>query len=86
GMPSFPQVLQAVSRLYREQPDKVQQRAAEISKFLKNSATMKPSRSEPNPGILDEAARTMLSQFDRVHGGTEGAPKFPQPMNLEFML
>jgi uncharacterized protein YyaL (SSP411 family) len=86
GLPSFPQVLQAVSRLYREQPEKVQQSAAEIGNFLKNSATMQPSRSEPNPGILDEAARVMLSQFDRVNGGTEGAPKFPQPMNLEFML
>src|SRR6266496_4457413 len=86
GMTSFPRVLQAVSRAYREQPDKVLQSAKEMREFLRNSNELKPSRGEPDASILDEAARNSLSQFDRVNGGTVGAPKFPQPMNLEFLL
>lgn len=86
GMMGFPQVLLAVSQAYKEQRDKIAQSAQEMRNLLQNSAALRPSSTEPNPGILDEAARTTLKQFDRVHGGTEGAAKFPQPMNIEFML
>ncbi len=86
GMMSFPRVLNAVSQAYKEQHDKVQQSAVEMRRFLATSAEIQPTSAEPNVSILDTAARNMLSQFDRVNGGTHGAPKFPQPMNLEFML
>ena len=86
GMMGFPRVLEAVARAYREQKDKIAQSSDEMRRLLQSSGELKPSRSEPNLGILDEAVRTMLSQFDRVHGGTQGAPKFPQPMNIEFLL
>ncbi|HYP18904.1 MAG TPA: thioredoxin domain-containing protein, partial [Chloroflexia bacterium] len=86
GMMSFPQVLIAVSRAYHEQRDKVVQSAQEMRGFLQSSMAVEPARIEPTPSILDDAARNMLSQMDRVNGGTHGSPKFPQPMNLEFML
>ncbi|MDQ3929204.1 MAG: thioredoxin domain-containing protein, partial [Chloroflexota bacterium] len=86
GMMSFPQVLLAVSRAYHEQREKVVQSAGEMRGFLQSSMADEPARIEPNPSILDDAARNMLTQMDRVNGGTHGAPKFPQPMNLEFML
>ncbi len=86
NMMSFPQVLTAVSRAYKEQHEKVAQSAKEMQAFLQSSMAVEPSGIEPQPGILDEAARNMLRQMDRVNGGTNGAPKFPQPMNLDFML
>ena len=86
GMMSFPQVLEAVATAYAEQPDRVMQGAQEMRRFLGESAMQRPSSGEPNAGVLDAAARTLVPQMDRVHGGTEGAPKFPQPMTLEFML
>jgi uncharacterized protein YyaL (SSP411 family) len=86
GMTSFPRILEAVARTYREQHDKVKQSAREMAEFLRNSNELKPSRLEPDTSILDEASRNILSQFDRVNGGTIGAPKFPQPMNIEFMF
>jgi uncharacterized protein YyaL (SSP411 family) len=86
GMTSFPRILEAVARTYREQHDKVRQSAKEMAEFLRNSNELKPSRREPDTSILDEATRNLLSQFDRVSGGTVGAPKFPQAMNLEFLL
>jgi hypothetical protein len=86
GMMGFPQVLMAVSQAYKDQYDKIQQSAVEMRNFLQNSSALRPSSSDPNPGILDEAARNSLKQLDRVNGGTLGAPKFPQPMNVEFML
>jgi uncharacterized protein YyaL (SSP411 family) len=86
GMTSFPRILEAVAHTYSEQHDKVAQSAKEMAAYLRNSNELKPSRREPDVSILDEAARNILSQFDRVNGGTDGAPKFPQPMNVEFMF
>jgi uncharacterized protein YyaL (SSP411 family) len=86
GMMSFPQVLQAVSDAYTEKRERVYEGAEEMKRFLQESGTMRPSRSEPDVSILDSAARTLAGQIDRINGGTEGAPKFPQAMALEFML
>src|SRR5438067_446567 len=86
GMMSFPRVLAGVSQAYKEQRDKVLESAAQIREFLQDSASVRSSATQPHTGILDEAARNLLKEFDRVNGGTLGAPKFPQPMNIEFML
>jgi uncharacterized protein YyaL (SSP411 family) len=86
GMTGFPRVLRGVSAAYREEPDKVRQNAAEMQAYLQQGLQLKPSKRSPDASVLDEAARNSLSQFDRVNGGTEGAPKFPQPMNIEYLL
>ncbi len=36
--------------------------------------------------MLDRAAAGIDAQFDAVNGGWGGAPKFPQPMTIEFLL
>src|SRR5437868_11499161 len=73
GMISFPRLLGAITQTYKEQKDKVRESASQMREFLQNSNALKPSATEPNAGILDEAARNMLKQFDMVHGGTLGA-------------
>ena len=35
---------------------------------------------------LDAAADRLAKEFDWAHGGFGGAPKFPQPMTLDFLL
>src|SRR5690349_10516600 len=42
GMTSFPRILEAVARTYREQHDKVKQSAREMAEFLRNSNELKP--------------------------------------------
>ena len=86
GMISFPRLLTAIRQTYDEQRDKVQESAGQLREFLRSNTELRPSSTEPSAGVLDEATREMLKQFDRVNGGTHGAPKFPQPMNLEFLL
>ncbi len=86
GMMSFPRVLLAVSRAYKEERSKVDESAVQLRQFLQEGSAMQPSVIEPDVSLLDTASRNMLKQFDRVNGGAQGAPKFPQPMNLDFML
>jgi hypothetical protein len=38
------------------------------------------------PEVLSTAARSLKGQFDPPHGGFSPAPKFPQPVTLEFLL
>ena len=35
---------------------------------------------------MGEAAKALAASFDPVHGGFGGAPKFPQPMLISFLL
>jgi uncharacterized protein YyaL (SSP411 family) len=45
--------------------------------------------ASPDPlteDILSSALRTFARSYDREQGGFGAAPKFPQPMNLEFLL
>jgi uncharacterized protein YyaL (SSP411 family) len=41
---------------------------------------------DPERQQLDAAAARLAASFDPVHGGFGGAPKFPAPMSLEFLL
>ncbi|MEP6775538.1 MAG: thioredoxin domain-containing protein [Chloroflexota bacterium] len=86
GMPSFPSVLLSVWRAYTERRDDVRKGAQELREFLSSSKELPPPEGTPTVSVLDEATRTLIRDFDRVRGGTVGAPKFPQPMNIEFLL
>ena len=46
----------------------------------------KASLVREGPEVLDNAARYLAREFDPVHGGFGPAPKFPQPVTLEFLL
>ena len=86
GMPSFPRVLEGVHTAYRERKAEVSRAGAEMAEYIKNSSQLPPSRNEPSVEVLDGAARELYSDLDQVNGGTRGAPKFPQAMNIEFLL
>ncbi|RPJ00366.1 MAG: thioredoxin domain-containing protein, partial [Chloroflexi bacterium] len=89
GMPSFRQVMEAVIETYRTKRGQVEQTARSVSADL-NRSMFESLAAEPGtltPALLDTAAQNMLSQADPVHGGlTRGKPKFPNPVNLDYLL
>ena len=42
--------------------------------------------SQLGKDVLDEAYEQLFLRFDKDNGGFEGAPKFPSPHNLLFLL
>jgi uncharacterized protein YyaL (SSP411 family) len=86
GLPSFKRLLRAIADAYRERPGEVSTSAAQLREFMQRNAIIAPSADEPGLELLDEAARSLVQQVDRQHGGFGGAPKFPQPMAIEFLL
>jgi len=89
GMPSFRQVMEAVVETWRKKRGEVERAgralAEELSRAMAAGLTREPELL--TPAILDDAAQEMLRRTDPLHGGlTRGAPKFPNPINLEFLL
>ena len=86
GLPSFQQVLTAVSDAYRERRGDVSRQASAIVDAVRRSAELRPSTDPLSESMLGEAARALERQFDREWGGWGGAPKFPPASTLEFLL
>jgi uncharacterized protein len=85
GMPSFKRVLSAVADAFTKRPADVQETAAQVHDFL-NRPSVPLAAGELTPALLDEATARLERDFDPVNGGFGGAPKFPQPMLIEFLL
>ena len=86
GMPSFKQVLLSLADAYANRREEVLASAENVREFLKESSTASIPRSEVSEGLLAHAANALAGQIDNRFGGFDGAPKFPQAMNLEVLL
>jgi len=84
GKPAFVDVLREISRLFRDEPGKIEQNRAALMAQLAATA---PATSGGTIGIaqLDAAARQLGGIIDPVNGGTRGAPKFPQAALFELL-
>jgi uncharacterized protein YyaL (SSP411 family) len=86
GMPGFPRVLAAVSDAYRSRRSEIEEQAGLLADHLRAQLTVRAGDSGPDHGQLDAAASRIGASFDGVDGGFGGAPKFPAPMVIEFLL
>ncbi|HHN66997.1 MAG TPA: thioredoxin domain-containing protein, partial [Thermopetrobacter sp.] len=84
GRPSFPQVLEEVARLWRDDRDKLLNNARVLSEALAEKAVA--STTELPPDFPARAAYALADMFDPRQGGLRGAPKFPQCPLLELLL
>ena len=84
GKPSFTHVLQEISRLFRDDPERINNNRDALMSRLAAKA-----RPADNVTIgareLDETARQIAGAVDPIHGGLRGAPKFPNPSIFEFL-
>jgi uncharacterized protein len=86
GMPGFPRVLAAVSDAYRTQRTQVEQQASVLADHLRGQLAVPAGDRDPEIRQLELATARIAATFDAAHGGFGGAPKFPAPMLLEFLL
>jgi uncharacterized protein YyaL (SSP411 family) len=86
GMPSFRQVLEAVSQAWADRRDELTNAGADVVRLLSERAVVPTERTPPDPDILEEAVVSLRSDFDPVHGGFGAAPKFPPSAVLEFLI
>ena len=86
GMAGFPRVLEAVADAYRTRRDDVERQAGELAGHLEAQLAVPAGDRDPEMRQLQAAVARIGASFDDARGGFGGAPKFPAPMQLEFLL
>jgi uncharacterized protein len=86
GLPSFRQVLVAVSDAFRERRDDVARQAEALVEAVRQQSEQRASAEPLTAQVLDDAVRALREQFDPEWGGFGRAPKFPPASALEFLL
>lgn len=86
GMPSWRQVLEAVSQAWEQRRGQMRRSAEQLRGHLAGAAALKPSPKPFDAGALDLALAGVSASFDALNGGFGGAPKFPQPVVIEMLI
>ena len=86
GMPSFRQVLEGVSRAFTDQRAEVEGAGVRLVDALVKQQQLPGGGPEPSQPLLEQATSRIEATFDAHNGGWGTAPKFPQPMTIEFLL
>ncbi|MBS0248289.1 MAG: thioredoxin domain-containing protein [Proteobacteria bacterium] len=84
GRPAFTDILREVSRLFREEPAKIEQNRAALLARL-NEVARPEGKVTIGLKELDAAAKQLGNAFDTANGGLRGAPKFPQAALYEML-
>jgi uncharacterized protein YyaL (SSP411 family) len=86
GMPSFRQILTGIKQAWDNDRDNVLNSAGEVAEQLQQLSTVALEQSPVEEDTLGQAMRGLSGNFDPTWGGFGGAPKFPPPMTIEFLL
>jgi uncharacterized protein YyaL (SSP411 family) len=86
GLPSFNQVLLALADAWQNRPEEIADSALGITEHISRKFQLEGSGMTLGKEILEIAVRTVSQRFEPREGGFGPAPKFPQPMTIEFLL
>jgi len=85
GLPSFGQVLAGIDQAWREQRGALEESAGRLVAQIAAATRTAPGPA-PGPDLLDTAVALIAQGFDESNGGWGVAPKFPQPMTVQYLL
>jgi uncharacterized protein YyaL (SSP411 family) len=86
NMPSFTQLLLAVSKAYGERRSELEEQADALVGAIRDASERPPSNEPLTSELVVNAVSALRAQFDPEHGGFGRAPKFPPASNLELLL
>jgi uncharacterized protein YyaL (SSP411 family) len=92
GRPGFSTILRAIARGWREDRAHVLAEADKVVNALTERAAPEGAGGAPAPlaaaagAAFEKAYQHYAESYDAARGGFGGAPKFPRPANLEFLL
>ncbi|HQO96416.1 MAG TPA: thioredoxin domain-containing protein, partial [Anaerolineaceae bacterium] len=87
NMPAFGEILLNIARLWQEDRHAILEGAGKLTAHLQGLLRVD---ADANVSLtretLEEAVMEIARRYDWKHGGWGRAPKFPQPMTIEFLL
>jgi uncharacterized protein YyaL (SSP411 family) len=86
NMPSFHEVLAALADAWKNEHEKAVSSAERITAHIQGLSGISQFELDLQPENLDTATQNLLKGYDWGHGGWGEAPKFPQPMAIEYLL
>jgi uncharacterized protein YyaL (SSP411 family) len=87
NMPAFRDLLAGIARAWRQEPAEIERVSGQVSSYLQQAMTSNPTgESTLTQSDLDQVVKAFVDSYDWGYGGWGTAPKFPQPMIIEFLL
>jgi uncharacterized protein YyaL (SSP411 family) len=86
NMPAFQDVLLGVAKAWREDRLRLIESGNRVTEHIQRNQLIPNQTNQLHPKYLDLAASALIQNYDRKYGGWGSAPKFPQPMAIEFLL
>lgn len=82
------QLLENIAFLYENRRKELEDQAGSVAEGIRNVSLIKPPATGMQFGTagLESLISRFGKQFDRQEGGFAHAPKFPMPVNLDFLL
>jgi len=79
-------LLTNASRSYHLTPQKVENLAKRVTQSLSNAVFVKDSKKTLTEADLAHGFAMLQKDYDQINGGFGGAPKFPVPQHLLFLI
>ncbi len=86
NMPSFMEILQGIANAWRKDRSQLIQAGEELVSHLRSSVLLQAETQPLSSKVLEQASFKLAQTYDWKNGGWGQAPKFPQPMAIEFLL
>jgi uncharacterized protein YyaL (SSP411 family) len=87
NMPAFKDLLVGIARAWREEPGEIARVSGQVSNHLQAAMSSdQVGDTVFTQHDLDAVVKSLNDSYDWGNGGWGAAPKFPQPMTIEFLL
>jgi hypothetical protein len=86
NMPPFKDVLNGIARTWREDREEITRVGGQVTQHLQAALSAASNNLALTSAHLDAIANKLIESYDWGYGGWGSAPKFPQPMTIEFLL
>jgi len=87
GRPGFKTMLTRLADLWVKQHEQVLRQSEQmLAALAADTHAAAPAGELPLAALREQAFTQLKASFDAVHGGFDSAPKFPTPVNLEFLF
>ncbi|WP_019010536.1 thioredoxin domain-containing protein [Deinococcus aquatilis] len=89
GMPSFGRVMSSVASAWATQREKMLANAQALGDHIREASLPRAAEGgewQLTPEFLRQGVDNLRRAYDSVQGGFGGAPKFPAPTTLDFLL
>jgi uncharacterized protein len=86
NMPSFRDVLLGIANAWANEPDEVHRVGDQLVQHLQQTLSIEAQNAGLSQENLNQITTVILNNYDWGYGGWGPAPKFPQPMTIEYLF